>query len=240
MEEVFEDKSYFQRKNGEYDEDLQAAMVIIDYKKGNVVGLVGGAGEKTTLRGLNRATQITRAPGSNIKPLAVYGAGLENGTLTAATVFDDIPVTYKVGKNVWSPKNYDFRYRGLSNIRKGIEVSMNIVAVKAFYKVNEADSDYSYEFLKDLGISTLTSNDRYPAALSLGGLTNGVSPLELAAAYGTIGNSGIYIEPKLYTKVVSRTGETILETRSEVREVMSKENAFILTDMMMDVTTGSE
>ena len=240
LEEVFADKSYFQRKNGEYDEDLQAAMVIIDYKKGNVVGLVGGAGEKTTLRGLNRATQITRAPGSNIKPLAVYGAGLENGTLTAATVFDDIPVTYKVGKNVWSPKNYDFRYRGLSNIRKGIEVSMNIVAVKAFYKVNEADSDYSYEFLKDLGISTLTSNDRYPAALSLGGLTNGVSPLELAAAYGTIGNSGIYIEPKLYTKVVSRTGETILETRSEVREVMSKENAFILTDMMMDVTTGSE
>lgn len=240
LEDVFADEQYFQRKNGEYDPDLQAAMVIIDYKKGNVVGLVGGAGEKTTLRGLNRATQITRAPGSNIKPLAVYGAGLENGTLTAATVFDDIPVTYKVGKNVWSPKNYDFRYRGLSNIRKGIEISMNIVAVKAFYKVNEIDSDYSYEFLKNLGISTLTSNDRYPAALSLGGLTKGVSPLELAAAYGTIANSGIYIEPKLYTKVVSRTGETILEPKSEVREVMSKENAFILTDMMMEVTTGRE
>lgn len=240
LEEVYADESFFQHKNGEHDEELQSAMVIIDYKKGNVAGLVGGAGEKTTLRGLNRATQITRAPGSNIKPLAVYGAGLENKTLTAATVFDDIPVTYKIGKNVWTPNNYDSRYRGISNIRKGIEISMNIVAVKAFYKVNEIDSDYSYEFLKDLGISTLTSNDRYPAALSLGGLTNGVSPLELAAAYGTIANSGIYIEPKLYTKVVNRTGEVILETKSEVREVMSKENAFILTDMMMDVTTGSE
>lgn len=240
LEEVFSDKSYFKHKNGEYDEELQAAMVVLDYKKGNVAGLVGGAGEKTTLRGLNRATQITRAPGSNIKPIAVYGAGLENKTLTAATVFDDVPVTYKIGKNVWSPKNYDFRYRGLSNIRKGIEVSMNIVAVKAFNKVNAIDPNYSYEFLKKLGITTLTSNDRYPAALSLGGLTNGVSPLELAAAYGTIANSGIYIEPKLYTKVVSRTGETILESRSEVREVMSKENSFILTDMMMDVTTGSE
>lgn len=240
MEKVFADDSYFQHKNGEYDEDLQAAMVVIDYKKGNVVGLVGGAGEKTRLRGLNRATQITRAPGSNIKPLAVYGAGLENGTLTAATVFDDVPVAYKIGNTVWSPNNYDSRYRGLSNIRKGIEISMNIVAVKAFYQVNAIDSDYSYEFLKNLGITTLTSNDRYPAALSLGGLTNGVSPLELAAAYGTIANSGIYIEPKLYTKVINRTGETILENKSEVRDVMSKENAFILTDMMTEVTTGSE
>ncbi len=240
MENAFEDKSIFQRKNGEYDEKLQAAMVTIDYKKGNVVGLVGGAGEKNSLRGLNRATQITRAPGSNIKPLAVYGAGLENGTLTAATVYDDVPVSYKIGKNVWTPNNYDFRYRGLSNVRKGIEVSMNILAVKAFYDVNEFDANYSYEFLKKLGITSLTSNDRYPAALSLGGLTNGVSPLELAAAYGTIANSGIYIEPKLYTKVVNRMGENILENKSEIRDVMSKENAFILTDMMMDVTTGSE
>lgn len=240
LEEVFADNTYFQHKNGEYDEELQAAMVVIDYKKGNVAGLVGGSGEKTRLRGLNRATQITRAPGSNIKPLAVYGAGLQNGTLTAATVFDDVPVAYKIGNKVWSPNNYDSRYRGLSNIRKGIEVSMNILAVKAFYQVNEADSNYSYEFLKKLGITSLTSNDRYPAALSLGGLTNGVSPLELSAAYGAIANSGIYIEPKLYTKVVNRSGEVILENKSEVRDVMTKENAFILTDMMMDVTTGSE
>lgn len=240
LETVFADESYFERKNGEYDPDLQAAMVVIDYKKGNVAGLIGGAGEKTTLRGLNRATQITRAPGSNIKPLAVYGAGLQNGTLTAASTFDDVPVTYKVGTSVWSPKNYDFRYRGLSSIRKGIEISMNIVAVKAFYKVNETDPNYSYEFLKKLGITSLTDNDKYPAALSLGGLTRGVSPLELAAAYGTVANSGIYVEPKLYTKVVGRTGEVILEPKSEIRDVMSRENAFILTDMMLDVTTGSE
>ena len=237
LETVYTDNSYFTNAKGEYDPDLQSAMVIIDYAKGNVVGLVGGAGEKTTLRGLNRATQSKRAPGSNIKPIAVYGPGLEKGTLTAATVFDDVPMTLKVGNQVWTPSNYDNRYRGLTNIRKAIEVSMNVMAVKAFQTVGV---DYSISFLKKLGISTLTANDRYPAALALGGLTDGIIPLEMAAAYGTIANGGIYIEPKLYTKVVDRYGETVLEKKSEVRDVMSKENAFILTNMMQDVTTGSE
>lgn len=237
LETVYEDEQYFKNSKGEYDPDLQSAMVIIDYKKGNVSGLVGGAGDKTTRRGLNRATQITRAPGSNIKPLAVYGAGLEKGVLTAATVFDDVPLSKKVGNKVWSPANYDNRYRGLSNIRKAITISMNVMAVKSLDKVGV---DYSFDFLKKLGITTLTSNDRYPAALSLGGLTKGVSPLELAGAYGTIANGGIYIEPKLYTKVVDRYGETLLAKKSIIRDVMSKENAYILTSMMQDVVTGSE
>ena len=85
-------------------------MVIIDYKKGNVVALVGGAGKKTTLRGLNRATMMTRSPGSNMKPIGVYGPGLEKGVLTAATTFDDVPTTYKIGTSVWPIKNYDNKY----------------------------------------------------------------------------------------------------------------------------------
>ena len=237
LETVYTDNSYFTNAKGEYDPDLQSAMVIIDYKKGNVVGLVGGAGEKTTLRGLNRATQSKRAPGSNIKPIAVYGPGLEKGTLTAATVFDDVPMTLKVGTHVWKPTNYDNRYRGLTNIRKAIEVSMNVMAVKSFETVG---TDYSFNFLKKLGISTLTANDRYPAALALGGLTEGIIPLEMAAAYGTIANGGVYVEPKLYTKIVDRNGDVVIDKKSEVRDVMSKQNAYILTNMMMDVTTGSE
>lgn len=237
LETVYTDNSYFKNAKGEYDPDLQSAMVIIDYKKGNIVGLIGGAGEKTTLRGLNRATQSTRAPGSNIKPLAVYGAGLEKGVMTAATVYDDVPITLKVGNKVWTPTNYDRRYRGLSNIRKATMISMNIVAVKAFQDVGV---DYSIEFLKKLGITSLSSNDRYPAALALGGLTNGISPVEMAGAYGTIANGGIYMEPKVYTKVVDRYGEVLLEKRSTIRDVMSRENAYILTSMMQDVVTGSE
>ena len=243
LEEVYTDESYFKGKNGEVDEELQSAMVIIDYEKGNVVGLVGGAGEKDTLRGLNRATQITRQPGSNIKPLAVYGPGLELGVMTAATVYDDIPLTMKVGNKTWKPTNYDGRYRGLTNIRKGIEVSMNVLAVKAF---NDVGIDYSINFLEKLGISTLVTdktspnNDRTPAALALGGLTKGVSPLELAAAYGTIANGGVYVKPKLYTEVLDRNGEVVVENVSVVRDVMSQENAYILTNMLQEVTVGSE
>lgn len=238
LDEVYLDENYFKTRSG-YDPELQSAMVIIDYAKGNVVALVGGAGEKTTLRGLNRATQMTRSPGSNMKPIGVYGPGLEKGVLTAATTFDDVPTTYRLGATVWTIKNYDGRYRGLINIRKAIEISDNIVAAKALQE--KVTTEYSYQFLKDLGITTMNASDRNsPASLSLGGMSKGVTPLELAAAYGTIANNGVYVEPKLYTQVKDRNGEIVLEKQSEVRDVMSKENAYILTDMLKTVTTGSE
>jgi len=238
LEEKYLDEKYFHTRQG-YDENLQSAMVIIDYKEGNVVGLVGGAGEKTTLRGLNRATGMTRSIGSNMKPIGVYGPGLEAGVLTTATTFDDVPTTFKVSGRAWRVKNYDGVYRGLINIRKAIEISDNIVAAKAM--MEKVGTEYSYKFLQDLGISTLTTADKQsPASLSLGGMTKGISPLELAAAYGTIANKGVYIEPKLYTRIEDRNGNLILKKSSTIREVMSEENAFLLTDMMHTVTTGSQ
>lgn len=238
LEEKYLDQQYFQTRKG-YDENLQSAMVIIDYKEGNVVALIGGAGEKTTLRGLNRATAMTRSIGSNMKPLGVYGPGLELGVLTAATTFDDVPTTYRISGIAWNIKNYDGRYRGLINIRKAIEISDNIVAAKAMQEA--VGTEYSYQFLEKLGISSLTKADRQsPAALSLGGMTKGISPLEVAAAYGTIANKGVYVEPKLYTKIEDRNGQVVFKKQSKVRDVMSEENAYILTDMMKTVTVGSE
>lgn len=239
LDGVYKDESYFKVRGDKYDPDLQSAMVILDYKTGNVVALIGGAGEKTTLRGLNRATQMTRSIGSNMKPIGVYGPGLQKGVLTSAMTFDDVPTTYKIGASVWPIKNYDGKYRGLINIRKAIEISNNIVAAKALQE--KVGTEYAYDFLTKLGISTLTTSDKNsPASLSLGGMSKGVSPLELAAAYGTIANKGVYVEPKLYTQVKDRKGEIVLEKKSEVRDVMTKENAYILTDMMRTVTTGSE
>ena len=238
LETKYMDQSYFKTRKG-YDENLQSAMVIIDYHTGNVVGLIGGAGEKTTLRGLNRATGMTRSIGSNMKPIGVYGPGLEKGTLTAATTFDDVPTTYKVLGKAWSVKNYTRTYRGLMNVRKAIEISNNVVAAKALQE--KVGTDYSYHFLEQLGISSLTSADKAsPAALSLGGMTKGISPLELCAAYGTIANGGVYIEPKLYTRIEDRNGQLVYKKRSTVRDVMSPENAYILTDMMHTVVVGSE
>ena len=238
LEKTYLDHQYFQTRKG-YDENLQSAMVIIDYKEGNVVGLIGGAGEKTTLRGLNRATGMTRSIGSNMKPLGVYGPGLESGKLTVATTFDDVPTTYRIGGSPWRIKNYDGRYRGLINVRKAIEISDNIVAARAM--VDVVGTEESFQFLEKLGISSLTNNDRVsPAALSLGGMNKGISPLEVAAAYGTIANKGVYIEPKLYTRIEDRNGQLVFKKQSIVRDVMSEENAYLLTDMMKTVTTGSE
>ncbi len=240
LEDVYKNEKYFHTRQG-YDEKLQSAMVIIDYKEGNVVGLIGGAGEKTTLRGLNRATGMTRSIGSNMKPIGVYGPGLEKGTITAATTFDDVPTTYNIGGRAWSIKNYDRTYRGLINIRKAIEISDNVVAAKCMMEA--VDTEYSYSFLEKLGISTLTSKDKSsPAALSLGGMTKGISPLELAAAYGTIANNGVYVEPKLYTRIEDRNNQVILNKvgKGKVRDVMSIENAYILTDMMHTVVVGSQ
>lgn len=236
MEKVYNDETYFKLRNGEYDPELQSAMVIIDYTKGNVVGLIGGAGEKTVLRGLNRATQTYRAPGSTIKPLAVYAPGIDSNIFSAATTFDDIPTTFKVGITTWKPNNSYKTFRGLTTVRKAIEVSSNIIAAKAHQEVG---ANLSISYLKKMGITSIDdSRDVYPGALALGGLTRGMSTYEHAAAYSSIANCGIYLEPKLYTKVIDRENEILLSKVSELREVISQDSAFIVTNMLRDVVNG--
>ena len=237
LEKVYADQSYFKLSNGNYDPEVQSAMVVSDYRKGNVVGLIGGAGEKTTLRGLNRATMMTRAPGSSIKPVAVYAPGIDKGIFTAATTFDDVPFTYKVGGSKWSPKNIYTRYRGLTSVRKAVEISSNVIAAKAFLRVG---IDTSFRYLENFGYTSLTNSDRAPGALALGGLTKGVSPYEHAAAYGAIANSGIYVEPKLYTKVLDMNSQVFLEKKSEIRQVISEQAAYMVTNLLQDVVSGAE
>lgn len=213
----------------------QAAMVVIDYKEGKVVGLVGGRGEKKGIMTFNRAIHAKRQPGSSIKPIAVYAPALEWGVVTPATVIDDVPITIRLpGGGSWSPRNwYKDGFWGLSTVRRGIENSMNIVAVKVWLKVG---SQRSVDFLKSVGISSLTDSDKIsPAALALGGFTNGVSPMEMAAAYGAIANGGYYVRPITYTRVVDRNGKVLLEKRSKADKVMDQRAAYLLTDMLKDV-----
>ncbi len=235
IEKVYSGEEYFKLRNGQYDPEIQSAMVVIDYKMGDVVGLVGGTGVKNTQRGLNRATMSYRQPGSTIKPLAVYAPGIDMGVFTAASTYDDVPVTFRFSTTVWSPSNSYSGYRGLTSVRKGIEISSNIIAAKAFQDVGATKS---IEYLKNFGITSLTSSDAYPASLALGGLSKGISPLEHAAAYATIANSGIYIEPKLYTKVLAKEGDVLLEKTSKLKEVISPEAAYIVTSMLKDVVSG--
>ncbi len=212
---------------------VQSSMVIIDYKTGQIKGIVGGVGQKTESRGLNRATQTTRQPGSSVKPIAVYAPALETGKITAATVVKDEQIT--IGK--WSPKNSYKGFKGNMSIRKAIELSANIPAVKT---LQSSGIDNAYDFMVNkMHFSTLTDNDKNLSALGLGGMTNGVSTKEMAAAYAIFPNKGVYIEPHTYTKVIDSNGKVLLEKKPKENKVLSEANAFIMTDFMKDVVNGS-
>ncbi|HBM80290.1 MAG TPA: hypothetical protein DD426_05555, partial [Clostridiaceae bacterium] len=181
----------------------QIGVVIDDYKTGQVRAVVGGRNIKS-LKSLNRATSVPRQPGSSMKPLAVYGPAFDTG-YSPASVIDDSPLTPEVAKAAgWKdnpPHNFDNKFVGLTTIRDGIKVSKNIVAVKLMLKLGVRNS---IEYLKKFGLQNLvlTPNKQGQTdvvnAIALGGMTKGVTPLEMAAAYGTFGNGGIYEQPILY------------------------------------------
>lgn len=212
----------------------QAAAVIYDYKTGQMRAIVGGRGDHPLLS-MNRATDVPRQPGSSIKPLAVYGPAIDRKVASAATVIEDSPMPYDFVKshNGWNPKNYGGGFRGPTTIRDAITHSINLVAVKLQLQVG---TPTSVDYLENkFHISTITDDDKYIAPLSLGGLSKGVYPYEMAAAYGVFGNSGIYSEPIMYTKIVDRNDDTILERTSKQSRSLSPQAAYIMANMMRDV-----
>jgi len=206
------------------NEHAEAGMVLIDYKTGHVLATCGGLGEKTAALGFNRGTQLVKQTGSSMKPLAVVVPGIDTGTITAGTVYDDVPTSF----GGYTPKNYNY-YRGLLTVRYAIESSQNIPMVKGIQTVG---TDNSLEYLKNLGFSKLDMEKDNNLQISLGGLTNGASPLEMAAAYSAIANDGVYIEPTFYTKVVDGNGNTVLAPKQESRTVMSSATAYIVKEVL--------
>ncbi|QXM06304.1 penicillin-binding protein 1A [Crassaminicella indica] len=212
----------------------QSAMVIMDPYSGEIKALVGGR-EVHGRKLYNRATQ-PRQPGSSIKPLSIYTPAIDNGW-TAATVVDDIP-HYDSHGRMW-PKNWYRGFKGLSTLRQGVEWSMNVLAVKIGEQIGVQTS---IDYLKKFGITSIVekgrSNDLNLSAVALGGMTKGISPLEMTAAYAALANEGIYIQPKSFTKVTDREGNVILENESYKNFVASPEAAFIVTDMMRTTVTN--
>lgn len=208
-------------------EQIQSAMVIIDHSTGYVVAGAGALGEKTAW-GVNRMVESGSQPGSSIKPLAVIAPSLQEGLITAASVAEDSPITF----GSWSPKNdKQDGYYGLMNIRWILRVSRNLPEVRMMAKLTP---EKSTEYLKSMGISTLAGDEGL--SLALGGLTNGVSPIEMAGAYATIANYGVYIEPTYYTKVESSTGKVLIEKQQETHRVFSEQNAWILQSLLTEPT----
>lgn len=221
----------------------QAAMVIEDQSTGYVVAIVGGRGTKEGRRTLNRATDAKRSPGSTFKVLAAFAPALDSAGQTLATVYNDAPFNYDDGTPV---KNwYKTGYRGIKSIREAIRQSMNIIAVKTETVITP---QLGYDYLLNFGFTTLTNGvvingktyTDVNQTLALGGLTYGVTPYEMNAAYAAIANLGNYAEPKLYTKVVDSDGNVILDnTTPTTRQVLKETTAFLLTNAMQDVVTSA-
>ncbi|SET54659.1 penicillin-binding protein 1A [Natronincola peptidivorans] len=223
----------------------QSAMVILEHSTGKIKAMVGGR-DVTGRRILNRATVGYRQPGSSMKPLAVYLPALDNG-YTAASVIDDIP-HYDIGGRLW-PRNWYNGYRGLTSLRKIAVDSINVATVKL---LKEIGIETSMEYLGRMGIinekdPSLDSfiskeenpnvNDENLAALGLGGLTRGVSPLAMTAAYGAIANDGVYIKPTTIEKILDPQGSVIYQYHPEKSFVVEAEIAHIMTDILQDAVT---
>ncbi len=219
---------------------LQSAMVIMDQSTGYVKALIGGRGEKQGDLVYNRATQALRQPGSCFKVLAAYAPALDLGLLTPASSIKDEAFT--VGG--WSPRNWwGSKYRGYCTVREGIRDSMNILAAKTMALVTP---ERAYEYLLNFGFTSLVKSREVNGQIfsdinystSLGGLTDGVSVLELTAAYAAIANGGVYNKPTTYTAVYDHNGNLLLSYNNESHRVIHESVAWLLTDMMKDVITG--
>ena len=222
-------------KSSKNDDYAQAAVVIMDQSNGYVIACSGGLGEKTKSRGFNRATQMKRQTGSSMKPVAVLAPAIEKKLVTNVTVFADEPTTFTdYNGEAYSPIDYD-NYKGSITLRQAVESSQNIPFVKL---MEQLTPQVSIRYLKKMGITTLNDKD-VNLALALGGLDQGISPLEFAGAYSSIANDGVYIEPTFYTKIDSHSNETILVSKQKKRRVISKDSAFILKQLLTEPVTGS-
>lgn len=245
----------------------QASLVLMDQSTGYVRAIVGGRGEKTASLTLNRATGTTRQPGSTFKILTAYAPALDARGETLATTYQNEPYKYADGTPV---SNWDVNdYSGTVTVREAITRSINVIAVKC---ITDITPRLGFDYARKFGISTLVEQaDTASGAssdviqpLALGGITNGVTNLELCNAYAAIANGGLYTAPKFFTKVLNRQGEVLLDFTGETSSgdasainevtagvstaasadmsgftrVLSGDTAFLLTDAMEDVVSS--
>lgn len=239
MESVYLNQTtYFSQKSSDDKSvHVQSAMTIMDYN-GNIKGIVGGVGEKTVNRGLNRATDSPRQPGSTMKPLGVYMQAIDNGYVSYSTMVEDKPLDkyYKDGKK--GPKEWYGYYAGNMTVAKALERSAN--TIPCWILKDNIGIDNSYNFLtQKLGLNHLTDTDKNIASLALGGCQYGITTTESAAAYAVFGNGGKYYEPTTYTKVLDVNGVTVLEAGNG-EQVIKETTATVMNKMLQNVVYGSQ
>lgn len=230
-------------RNKEYPE---SAFVILDFN-GQIKAIVGSNREKTGARLFNRATSAVRHPGSTIKPIASYSLALEYNMINWSMIWEDSPILLdpEDPESIY-PKNFYNAYKGPITITEALQRSANTIPVKLVQMLSPRTS---FNFLRDsLGFKNLVENEAQNgkvytdvalAPMSLGALTKGVTPLEMAGAYQIFGNGGLYTPPHSYTKVIDSEGNIILENKAVPKRVISQETATIMNKLLQRVTAAA-
>ena len=247
VDSVYMDLSKIPKTRG--GQQLQSAIVVVDNRTGDIVAMSGGVGKDKVHDGQNRATDSKLQTGSSNKPLAVYAPGFESGAITPATVIKDLPIKYS-GSTGW-PKNDSRKYEYSLTIHDGFRRSINAVAVNTLDLIG---TSYGYHFEKDqFGISDLTDHfvadngeiksDIDYAPLGLGALTVGATVRDMAVAFGTIANNGVYREGRTFTKVYDNDGNLVLDNTQESRTIYGNKTANYMHYCLSDAAnhgTGTE
>jgi penicillin-binding protein 1A len=220
--------------------DIQASCVIMDYHTGEVKTIIGGRGIEGPMS-FNRAASndFLKPPGSSIKPLTVYSPAIDSKIATASTIIEDSPLSEDVAKRLggakapFNPTNLPLGYKGYLTLRDCLKHSINVAAVKIVDMISlKTSASYGEKF----GLQLDKDDKAFPAAMALGqldgGSSAGTNPLTMAAAYGVFGNNGMRTTPRLYTKVIDRTGKVILETKFQTTPVLSSQSAYIMYDLL--------
>ncbi len=226
---------------------LQSAIVVIDNRTGDIVGVAGGTGEKTDYFGWNRA-EASLPSGSSIKPISVYAPGFESGDITPATVMKDLPLNYNNGS--W-PKNDNRVYNYSRSIYSAVTNSVNAVCA---WTLDTIGLDYSYDFAKNkFGISTLIEDyvdskgnphtDIGYAPLAMGSQTWGVTVRDMASAFATFANDGVYRRGRTFTKVYDSFGNLVIDNVQQTEQILSEKSVNYMNYCLVNATangTGTE
>ncbi len=223
-------------------QQLQSGIVVIDNRTGDIVALSGGVDEKVVFDAFNMATDAQRQVGSSIKPLTVYAPAFEAGAITPASVISDLPLYYNNnGSGSPFPRNAERRYCYSMTVLEGVMESVNAVAVNTLDKIG---TRYSFDFgkykfrLNGLYEGDANASDVNYSPLGLGGLTNGATVRDMASAYATFANDGVYREGRTFTKVYDSQGELVLDNTQDAQEILSHKSVTYVNYCLNEAVEG--
>ncbi|MBW7474207.1 transglycosylase domain-containing protein [Paenibacillus oenotherae] len=231
MKKIGSDENNFTPRSEEKGIE-QIAAIMLDHKTGAILSMLEG--RDFYEEQMNHATQMTRQPGSTMKPIAAYLPAIESGLVQPGSIIDDAPMVFKDGqKGFHIPMNSNKKFYGLVTAREALNRSLNLPALKVFNEMVKIEE--AWKFTRKLGITTLQPEDDGAQTGVIGGLSKGVTVEELTNAYGSIANKGILNDAYMISKITDGEGNIVYEHKSKPLRVFSEQTAFLMTDMLRTV-----